>query len=160
MFRNYVFSIQVSIALSKPPRRGNHRLVTIFSLPTRKPDVLVSDIGMPEEDGYILIKKVRGLSSEEGGDLPAIALTGYVGVEERMRALETGIKCLFQNPLTLVNSRPRLSVWSGLLLRRLALVRGIANDISHIGLCFPGGLLVGTASFRQKVLVILPRSQN
>ena len=48
-------------------------------LPTRRPKVLVSDIGMPDEDGYVLIKRVRGLSSEEGGDLPAIALTGYVG---------------------------------------------------------------------------------
>ena len=60
-------------------------------LPTWKPNVLVSDIGIPEEDGYVLIKKVRALSSEEGGDLPAIALTGYVGVEERMRALEAGL---------------------------------------------------------------------
>jgi CheY-like chemotaxis protein len=68
-------------------------------LPTWRPDVLVSDIGMPEEDGYKLIKKVRGLSSEEGGDIPAIALTGYVGVEERMRALEAGYQMFVPKPV-------------------------------------------------------------
>jgi CheY-like chemotaxis protein len=40
-----------------------------------KPDVFVSDIGMPEDDGYTLIKKVRALSPEQGGTTPAIALT-------------------------------------------------------------------------------------
>ena len=73
--------------------------VAMDLLPTWKPNVLVSDIGMPEEDGYVLIKKVRGLSSEEGGDLPAIALTGYVGVEERMRALEAGYQMFVPKPL-------------------------------------------------------------
>ena len=68
-------------------------------LPTWRPNVLVSDIGMPEEDGYVLIKKVRGLSSEEGGDIPAIALTGYVGVEERMRALKAGYQMFVPKPV-------------------------------------------------------------
>ena len=49
-----------------------------FRLFTDKlPDVLVSDIGMPEEDGYELISKIRALPVENGGLIPAIALTGY-----------------------------------------------------------------------------------
>jgi hypothetical protein len=53
------------------------------------PDVLVSDIGLPQEDGYVLIRKVRDLEKKRGaGSLPAIALTGYSQREyvERIRA--------------------------------------------------------------------------
>jgi PAS domain S-box-containing protein len=70
-----------------------------------KPDVLVSDIGMPEDDGYTLIKKVRALSPEQGGTTPAIALTGYVRVEERMRALTDGYQMFVPKPVE-VNSQP------------------------------------------------------
>lgn len=41
------------------------------------PHVLISDIGLPDEDGYCLLKKVRALSKADGGDIPAIALSGY-----------------------------------------------------------------------------------
>jgi signal transduction histidine kinase/ActR/RegA family two-component response regulator len=68
-------------------------------LPQWKPNVLVSDIGMPEEDGYVLIKKVRGLAAEADGKIPAIALTGYVRVEERMRALEAGYQMFVPKPV-------------------------------------------------------------
>jgi len=64
-----------------------------------RPDVLVCDIGMPEEDGYSLIKRVRKLSPEEGGSIPAIALTGYVRVEDRMRALEAGYQMFVPKPV-------------------------------------------------------------
>ena len=64
-----------------------------------KPHVLISDIGMPEEDGYSLIRKIRALSSEQGADVPAIALTGYVRVEERMRALEAGYQMFVPKPV-------------------------------------------------------------
>jgi PAS domain S-box-containing protein len=64
-----------------------------------KPDVLVSDIGMPEDDGYTLIKKVRALSAEQGGRVPAIALTGYVRVEERTRALTEGYQMFVPKPV-------------------------------------------------------------
>jgi len=72
---------------------------TLDVLPAWQPNVLVSDIGMPEEDGYSLIKKVRALSPEEGGDIPAIALTGYVRVEERMRALDAGYQMFVPKPV-------------------------------------------------------------
>ncbi|HEY8942863.1 MAG TPA: response regulator, partial [Polyangiaceae bacterium] len=53
-------------------------------------DVLVSDIGMPGEDGYTLIRKVRALSSDAGRRLPALALTAFAGNEDRARALAAG----------------------------------------------------------------------
>ncbi|HEY7546560.1 MAG TPA: response regulator, partial [Blastocatellia bacterium] len=64
-----------------------------------KPDLLVCDIGMPEEDGYSLIRKVRALKPEQGGNTPAIALTGYVRIEERMRALEAGYQMFVPKPV-------------------------------------------------------------
>jgi signal transduction histidine kinase/CheY-like chemotaxis protein len=59
-------------------------------LPEMRPDVLISDIGMPEKDGYDLIRRVRSLKPEEGGETPAIALTGYVSVQDRTLALDAG----------------------------------------------------------------------
>jgi len=54
------------------------------------PDVLVSDIGMPDEDGYELIRKLRSAPPEKGGLTPAIALTGYATRKDRERALAAG----------------------------------------------------------------------
>ena len=54
------------------------------------PDVLVSDLGMPHEDGFALIRKVRALGQERGGHVPAVALTGYASAETRARALSEG----------------------------------------------------------------------
>jgi CheY-like chemotaxis protein len=53
-------------------------------------DVLISDIGMPEIDGYALIKQVRQLAPEQGGDLPALALTAYARAEDRTEVLRAG----------------------------------------------------------------------
>jgi PAS domain S-box-containing protein len=54
------------------------------------PDVLISDIGMPDEDGYELIRKLRALPVDQGGLTPAIALTGYASRKDRERALAAG----------------------------------------------------------------------
>jgi signal transduction histidine kinase len=64
----------------------------IEALKAWRPDVLVSDIGMPGRDGYELIREVRTLSSENGGDIPAIALTGYARSEDRLKALSSGFQ--------------------------------------------------------------------
>ncbi len=64
----------------------------IEALKEWQPDVLVSDIGMPGRDGYELIREVRALSSEHGGNIPAIALTGYARSEDRMKALTSGFQ--------------------------------------------------------------------
>ncbi len=60
-----------------------------------RPDILVSDIGMPHEDGYTLIREVRALPEDGGGKTPAIALTAYARMEDRFKALAAG----FQNHL-------------------------------------------------------------
>lgn len=65
----------------------------------QKFDVLVSDIGMPQMDGYGLISKVRQLSAEHGGDIPAAALTAYAGVEDRMRVLSAGYQMHIPKPV-------------------------------------------------------------
>ncbi len=60
--------------------------------PEQYPDVLVSDLSMPEEDGYSLIRQVRQLSPEQGGRLPAIALTAFGRMEDRVRVLGAGFQ--------------------------------------------------------------------
>jgi PAS domain S-box-containing protein len=64
-----------------------------------RPDVLVSDLGMPEEDGYSLIKKVRALPVEDGGRTPAAALTAYARVEDRMKVLRSGFQIHLPKPI-------------------------------------------------------------
>jgi CheY-like chemotaxis protein len=63
------------------------------------PHVLVSDLAMPEEDGYSLIRKVRALGENNGYQVPAIALTSYVRVEDRARALAAGFNLFVPKPL-------------------------------------------------------------
>jgi PAS domain S-box-containing protein len=63
------------------------------------PDVLVSDIGMPGEDGFSLIKKVRGLAPERGGRVPAAALTAYTQSEDRRQALQAGYQAYLSKPI-------------------------------------------------------------
>lgn len=55
-------------------------------------DLLISDLGMPEEDGYFLIREVRALTAEAGGEIPAAALTAYASDRERERAIEAGFQ--------------------------------------------------------------------
>lgn len=64
-----------------------------------KADILVSDIGMPVEDGYSLIAKVRSRSSEQGGEIPAIALTAYAREEDRRRSLQAGFQMHMSKPI-------------------------------------------------------------
>jgi hypothetical protein len=64
-----------------------------------KPDVLICDIGMPELDGYAFIKAIRQLPHEKGGNTPAVALTGYVRVEDRARALQAGYQMFVPKPV-------------------------------------------------------------
>jgi PAS domain S-box-containing protein len=67
--------------------------------PVRRPDVVVSDIGMPEEDGYELIQKMRRLPANQGGLIPAIAVTGYATRKDRERALEAGYQVHMAKPI-------------------------------------------------------------
>jgi PAS domain S-box-containing protein len=64
-----------------------------------RPDALVSDIAMPAEDGYWLIGRVRGLPPEQGGATPALALTAYVRMEDRLRVLAAGFQLYIPKPI-------------------------------------------------------------
>ncbi|BAZ69494.1 MAG: response regulator [Pelatocladus maniniholoensis HA4357-MV3] len=68
-------------------------------LPQLLPDVLICDIGMPDEDGYTLIGKIRELKAEKGGNVPAIALTAYADSEDRILALEAGFQIHIAKPV-------------------------------------------------------------
>ncbi|WP_449419134.1 response regulator [Phormidium nigroviride] len=71
----------------------------IATLKSLKPDILLSDIGMPEEDGYALIRQVRSLSPQEGGQIPAAALTAYARAEDRTRSLLSGFQIHLPKPI-------------------------------------------------------------
>jgi PAS domain S-box-containing protein len=68
-------------------------------LPEFRPDVLVSDIAMPGEDGYALIRRVRAIGAEGIGDVPAVALTAYSHPEDRRRALVAGFQSFVPKPV-------------------------------------------------------------
>ncbi|AKT43946.1 hybrid sensor histidine kinase/response regulator [Chondromyces crocatus] len=64
-----------------------------------KPDLLISDIGMPDVDGYTLMRQVRAMSREAGGAVPAIALTAFAQEEDRVRALSAGYQLHVTKPV-------------------------------------------------------------
>lgn len=83
------------------------------ALKASKPTVLISDIGMPQQDGYSLIRAVRSLPADQGGDVPAIALTAYTRIEDRIRTISEGFQMHISKPadgvelLTMVESLAR-----------------------------------------------------
>jgi CheY-like chemotaxis protein len=68
-------------------------------IPEAKPEIIVSDVGMPDEDGYSFIRKLRARPREEGGRIPAIALTAYARPEDRTRALVAGFQSHAAKPI-------------------------------------------------------------
>jgi CheY-like chemotaxis protein len=64
-----------------------------------KPDVIVSDLAMPDEDGYSFISKVRALNQIQGGQVPALALTAHVRMEDRLKALSSGYQLFMPKPV-------------------------------------------------------------
>jgi signal transduction histidine kinase/ActR/RegA family two-component response regulator len=83
--------------------------VTVFAAATvaeamqvlqeKQPDIVVSDIGMPGEDGYDLIRKLRALPASRGGKTPAVALTAYARIEDRTKALIAGYNMHVPKPV-------------------------------------------------------------
>ena len=98
-----------------------------------KPHVLISDIGMPGEDGYSLIRKIRALSPEQGANVPAIALTGYVRVEERMRALEAGYQMFVPKP---VETNELIAIIGDLLVRTISDSRVFRDSVLNISVFY------------------------
>jgi CheY-like chemotaxis protein len=64
-----------------------------------RPDIIVSDIAMPGQDGYSLIRRIRALGPEGGGRTPAVALTGRVTADDRTRALAAGFQAHVAKPI-------------------------------------------------------------
>jgi CheY-like chemotaxis protein len=69
------------------------------SLSESIPDVLISDIGMPEVDGYMLMRQVRQRAPQQGGQIPAIALTAYAGEINQQQALAAGFHLHVSKPV-------------------------------------------------------------
>ncbi|MGB7890667.1 MAG: response regulator [Microcoleus sp.] len=100
----------------------------LAALESYLPDLLLSDIGMPEADGYELIGRVREMERLRGGKMPAIALTAYAREEERQQALEAGFQMHLSKPVD-INK----------------LIAAIANLTGMLGNPEPTGSAVETA---------------
>ena len=64
-----------------------------------QPNILVSDVGLPEQDGYDLIRRIRALPPTDGGNVPAIALTGYVSLQDQIQTLSAGFQEHLSKPV-------------------------------------------------------------
>jgi len=78
-----------------------------------RPDVLVSDIGMPEEDGYDFMRKVRILPADQGGATPAVALTGYAHEDDRAATRAAGYQAVTAKPVNLDDLLTTISTVAG-----------------------------------------------
>jgi CheY-like chemotaxis protein len=83
-------------ATVSPVASAEEALAALLSGP---PDVLMADIEMPGEDGYSLIRRVRALAPEEGGSVPAVALTAYASSQDRVNALLAGYSAHLSKPV-------------------------------------------------------------
>ena len=77
-------------------RAASSAAEALEALTTWQPDILLSDIGMPQMDGYMLMRQIRAMPPEQGGEIPAIALTAYAGETDQRQVLKAG----FQKHLT------------------------------------------------------------
>ncbi len=77
------------------------------------PDVLISDIGMPEEDGYTLIRKIRSLPSKYGGAVPALALTALARAEDRAQAMSSGYQAHLAKPVEMTDLTAKVAALAG-----------------------------------------------
>src|SRR5262245_57344631 len=91
--------IPSSGALAQTSAPARRRLRPFDMLRHWRPDVIVSDIEMPGEDGYGLMQRVRALAPRDGGETPAIALTAYGRPMDRLRALGSGFNMHVPKPV-------------------------------------------------------------
>jgi CheY-like chemotaxis protein len=82
-----------SVRASASAREAQHTLVVWH------PDLMISDVGMPRENGFDLIRHVRALPADKGGSTPAIACTGYSRDEDRARAMRAGFDAVVTKPV-------------------------------------------------------------
>lgn len=79
--------------------QANSGTSALDTLKTVVPHILISDIGMPEMDGYSLIQQIRTLPADQGGQMPAIALTAYARPDDQQKALDSGYQKHLTKPL-------------------------------------------------------------
>ena len=77
------------------------------------PQVLLSDIGLPGEDGFTLMERLGRLAHARGQDLPAAAVTAYTGAEDRRQAIESGFRELIPKPIDVLRLVALVSGWIG-----------------------------------------------
>lgn len=93
------YGTQVVTAASAKEGFNVMRQSADYTTASFKPDILISDIAMPFEDGYWLIHQIRSLSPHQGGLIPAIALTACAAQEERTRSLAAGFQVHLSKPI-------------------------------------------------------------
>jgi len=92
----------------------------IGAINQHKFDVLLSDIGMPGEDGYSLLEKIRELGPERGGETPAVALTAFARSEDRRQALMAGFQMHVPKPVEATELVAVVANLSGMTRRKAA----------------------------------------
>ncbi len=94
----YLFSLVLDACGAKV-MTANSASEAFEMIKREKFDVVISDIGMPDEDGFSLIGKIRDLPNEQGGTVPAIALTAYARAEDRVQMLRSGFQMHLAKPV-------------------------------------------------------------
>jgi CheY-like chemotaxis protein len=79
-------------------RSAGEALTLLTDDTSPRPDILISDLSMPGEDGYSLIRKLREWEWKHGGALPAVALTAFGSAQDRLRSLEAGFQTHVAKP--------------------------------------------------------------
>jgi CheY-like chemotaxis protein len=98
------------------------------------PDVLVSDIGMPDVNGYSLIRRIRSLSAARGGRTPAVALTAYARAQDGERAFTAGFQAHVTKPIDAARLAAVVANLAGISLDPVSEARILARDPSrHAG---------------------------
>ncbi|MEH2359005.1 AAA family ATPase [Nostoc sp.] len=91
-------------------------IAALTALSQSQPNLIISDIGMPEMDGYMLMRQIRSLEPEKGGTIPAIALTAYAGEIDHQQAIAVGFQLHISKPVDpeeLVKAIALLQLFSG-----------------------------------------------
>ncbi|HEY9838159.1 MAG TPA: ATP-binding protein [Vampirovibrionales bacterium] len=92
-------------------RAVNSAQQAIAAIETSIPDLLLSDIGMPQMDGYMLIRELRQWEAQRGGRIPAIALTAYAGETNRQQILEAGFQQHLSKPIQPAELVQSIAFW-------------------------------------------------
>jgi signal transduction histidine kinase/ActR/RegA family two-component response regulator len=99
------------------------------ALDRRRPDVLVSDIALPHEDGYALVRHIREHEAQHGGLLPAVALTGFARAEDRVRILAAGFQAHVAKPFEPIHL---VVTVAGLVRDPLRMIEREGSELSQI----------------------------